>query len=183
MGTAQDNKMRLLVHSEYDGIRSVHESRRPRAFGASLRDSEARRGSPQGRCEEPTSARTETKTETARLPRGNRPYLEGLSRFSHLAGDFGESQPLADDLRYRQVESVTVSHFAFFGCAIVVAECLFIQVTEQVERFDADIGSFESALEKGPEVLKAVGVNLAITYAPRGLRSRVRSAQAIPCRT
>lgn len=46
--------------------------------------------------------------------------------------------------------------------AIVEAERLFVNVTEQVERLHADISSIESALEQAPKILHAVGVNLAL---------------------
>src|SRR5580704_15736615 len=91
-------------------VRHVHGFCGPRARRPSLRDSEARRGSSQRGCEESEPARSETKAETARLPRGNRPYLEGFSRFSHLAGDFGKSKTLAHDLRNRKVKAVTIVH-------------------------------------------------------------------------
>src|SRR5437899_103751 len=108
----------------HDGIRRLYEPRRPRAFRPSFRDTAARRGSPQGCCEESASARPETKAETARLPRGNRPYLEGLTRFSHLTGDFGKSKALAHDLRNSKIKAVTVGHWIVFGRSVVIAPCL-----------------------------------------------------------
>src|SRR2546422_704494 len=44
----------------------------------------------------------------------------------------------------------------------VVAENLFIEIPEQVERLDAHIGSFEATLQETPEVFKPGGVNLSI---------------------
>ena len=45
--------------------------------------------------------------------------------------------------------------------ATVVAEGLFIQVTEQVEQLHADIGSVQLALYQAPEVFHRVRVNIA----------------------
>ena len=51
--------------------------------------------------------------------------------------------------------------------AIVVAEHLFIEIAEQMERFDVHVGSFQSALEKAPEILQAVCMYLPIDIALR----------------
>src|SRR5579862_2166463 len=107
-----------VIDSPHERIRSLHAPCRPRTCRPSLRDSEARRGSPQGCGEESEPARAETKTTTARLPRGSRPYLEGLIRFSHLAGDLGKSKALSDDVRHGQIEAVCVSHGIVFGSAV-----------------------------------------------------------------
>lgn len=50
---------------------------------------------------------------------------------------------------------------------MVVAEYLFIEVAEQMEWLDTDIGSTEAALEQTPEVLKPIGVNLSANVAFR----------------
>ena len=39
-------------------------------------------------------------------------------------------------------------------------ERFFVQVAEQMERFNADVSSFERAFHETPEVLNAVGVNV-----------------------
>src|SRR6266478_3054065 len=44
----------------------------------------------------------------------------------------------------------------------VVAKHLFIQIPEEMKLFDANVGSFESALEQAPEILQPVSVNAAI---------------------
>lgn len=49
--------------------------------------------------------------------------------------------------------------------ALVEPERLLIEVSEQVKRFDADIGPANGALEKRPEVFKAVGVNAVFDVA------------------
>ena len=44
----------------------------------------------------------------------------------------------------------------------VVAEHLLVQIPEQVERFYAHVGSFQSALEQTPEILKPISVDLSV---------------------
>ena len=71
-------------------------------------------------------------------------------------------------MRENHIKAVAIGNLGFFGGPIVVAENLFINVAEQMERFDANVGSFESTLEQAPEVLKAIGVNLSIDV-PNGM--------------
>src|SRR5229473_5829341 len=47
------------------------------------------------------------------------------------------------------------------GSAIVVPKNLFVEVTEKMEWFNANICSFESPLYETPEVLKAIRVNFS----------------------
>jgi len=44
--------------------------------------------------------------------------------------------------------------------AEVVAEYPFVEVAEEIERFDSNIGAFQAMLEKRPEAFHAVRVNL-----------------------
>jgi hypothetical protein len=48
------------------------------------------------------------------------------------------------------------------GLTVVVPESLFVQVTEQVEGFHADVGALEAALQQRPEILHRVRVNVAV---------------------
>ena len=52
-------------------------------------------------------------------------------------------QPLPRDLRECQFEAVEIVHIF----SIVVAECLLIQISEQVERLYTNIGSTDSAFQ------------------------------------
>jgi len=141
-----------------DRVRSFYESRRPRSLRSPFGDTEARPGSSQGCCKESPSTWAETKAaETrTRLPRFNR---QGLikSRLPHLAGNLRVGQPLSNNLGQRKIKSVCTIHWAMLGCAIVVAERLFIQIAEQVERLDADVAPFHPTLQEAPEVFEAVG--------------------------
>ena len=55
-----------------------------------------------------------------------------------LAGGLIPGETLADDLRCGQLEAVPIVHFL---AAIVEAIGLLIEISEQVERFDANVGS------------------------------------------
>src|ERR1019366_7543733 len=92
------------------------------------------------------------------LPRPCRFREEDASSILQIfAGKFLVGDPASDNLfhdgskpfRVREVPSV-------------VAESLFVNVTEQVERFDTDIGSMQAALDETPEVLHGVGVDVSI---------------------
>src|SRR3990170_2781574 len=101
-----------MIDSSYgeDRIRNVHESCRPRAFRASLRDTEARRGSPQGCCKESEPARSKDEAETR--PRWKRPTLKifRCCRFSLLTSDLSVSQSLSNYLRHRKAETFAIVH-------------------------------------------------------------------------
>jgi hypothetical protein len=57
---------------------------------------------------------------------------------------------------FRNSASVPVSVLA-----LVITECLFVKVAEQVERLDADIGAFQPALQQRPEVFDTVRMYVA----------------------
>jgi hypothetical protein len=82
-----------------------------------------------------------------------------------FASEFIPSETLADDLRDNHAESVAVSDELVLGGAMIVAEHLFVQIPEEVEWLGADVGAFESALEKTPKVFESVGVNLPVNVA------------------
>ena len=65
-------------------------------------------------------------------------------------------KPLADDLRDSHIETISIIEI-FTG---VKTEGLLIEVTEKMERFDADISSLDAALQKAPVVFEPVGVDV-----------------------
>ena len=81
-----------------------------------------------------------------------------LALLSGLAGEFFVGEPLADDLSKRLAEAVRVSHVF----SVIVAECLFIEVPEQVKRFHTHVGAGQVALQEAPEVFEPVGVDLTV---------------------
>src|SRR5262249_3375476 len=113
------------------------------------------------RCQS-SKARTGAKGQALRFlgPRGNRPLESFWLRlfFSHLPGQFVERQALSDYLTDQVAEAVGIAH----GQAIVNPEGLIINITEQMKGLDAHIGSINRSLQKTPEVLHAVAVNVPI---------------------
>src|SRR6266404_1463593 len=65
-------------------------------------------------------------------------------------------------MTHGHLKTVSVANEMVFLGAIVVPENLFVQIAEQMERFNVDVCSLESALEEAPEVFESVGVNLPI---------------------
>jgi hypothetical protein len=111
---------------------------------------------------EPSRAKAKDKAEgrqTFRFGprlRSGEPLIK--SRLSYLAGDLGPSQTLADDLTNCQVKTVTVLHII----AVIEAIRLLVKVTEQMKRLHAHVGSADSTLQKRPEILQAVRMDMPI---------------------
>ena len=69
-------------------------------------------------------------------------------------------QALADDPRGGTNEALAVSE----GTG-VESEGLLVEVAEEMERFDADVGTVDGSFQETPEVLQAVGMNPALGVA------------------
>jgi len=83
---------------------------------------------------------------------------ERLARLREfLACQRSEGQALAEGGRARFKEAFCVGHLA-----VVKTVGLFVEVPEQMERFDRHVGAFQGTLQETPEVLHAVGVDLPI---------------------
>ena len=104
---------------------------------------------------ESESARPQAKGQAS--DRGPRFPRQGTleRRFAHLAGEFRVSHPLADDLTNANIKPLGIGHFP-----IVESERLLVNVAEQVERLNADVGSMQAALQQTPKVFHAVGMNI-----------------------
>ena len=76
-----------------------------------------------------------------------------------FAGDLIPGETLANDLRSGQFEAVEIGHLFL---AIVEAIRLLIEIAEQVERLDLNVGSADGALQQRPEVLQTIGVDVAV---------------------
>jgi hypothetical protein len=94
-----------------------------------------------------------------RFPRFKRKGLEDR-RFSLLASQLIPGKPLPDDLAHRKVEAISVSDRVIASSAIVKLEFLLVQVTKQMERFYAHIGSVDATLEEAPKIFQAVRVHI-----------------------
>ncbi len=60
-------------------------------------------------------------------------------------------------MAHGQIETVLIleSH------AVIITKGLLVQISEQMERLDAYVGTFQAAFEKRSKILQAVGMNFA----------------------
>lgn len=79
-------------------------------------------------------------------------------RIIHLARQLLIGQATARDggQNFREAPPVSV-----IVLALVIPERLLVQIAEQMEGFDADVGSFQAALEQRPEILDPIRVHIA----------------------
>jgi hypothetical protein len=122
-------------------------------FGASFRNCAARTGIQETVHAQSSKARPKTEAEIL-FPRLCRRCLEWRRGVFALASQCFVGKALTHDLRYRHPEAVVVVHIL----TVVVTERLFVQVAKQVERLDADVGSFQAALKQRPKIFDAVGM-------------------------
>ncbi len=90
-------------------------------------------------------------------------------RRSQLASQFGVSQTLVEHLAYEFATSLPIA----IRFAIVEPKGLLIQIAEQMEGFDADIGSFQAPLQQIPEAFQIVSVDIAVNVFDRVIDNRV----------
>jgi len=151
-----------------EGIPSVRSRDTAATHGIESDVGSSRSRVPRAGCQESEQTRAEAQGYTARrFPRPWRLVRARLKSLLARQGLVGES--LAHDAADRHAEAVGVVHVL----PVVVAKRLFIQIPEQVERFDTDIRAGQPALEQAPVVLQPVGVDLSVHIAARG-RSRCR---------
>jgi hypothetical protein len=74
-----------------------------------------------------------------------------------FSGKTSMRQPLPGDRPHYDCESLSVAKLA-----MVESKRLLIDVSKQMERLDADVGSVQTTLKQAPEVLQSIGVHLAI---------------------
>ena len=85
-----------------------------------------------------------------------------------LGNQIGISEALAEDSRCGPQEARGV-----IALPVIEPENLFVEVTEQMRRVYADIGSAQRPLQQAPEVLNGVGVNLSLHIAHRMVNDMV----------
>src|ERR1700722_3921807 len=159
----------MYPNETFRGVQQVHRASGSLAHRLAQRNSKARGGVPKRSGRESQQARPETWQQKAESsyafrfrPRANR-YLESCFRFFvFLRRQFGIRQPLSHDLLTQQTETVRVVHRIVLRGAIVEPERLFIYIPEQVERFNSNVSSTQSALEQTPEVFHALSVHLPV---------------------
>jgi hypothetical protein len=86
-----------------------------------------------------------------------------------LASQLSIRQSASDDLFHNAGEPLRVRHGA-----IIVAKRLFVQITEEMERFDAHVGPINSTLQEAPEVFHPVRVNVPVNILLRVIDDLVR---------
>ena len=100
-------------------------------------------------------------TPIGRFPRPSR--LEKFCRFPLLPDQLLVGETLSYDLGKNGFESKEVARLpGNAGFAVVKAKSLFVNVAEQVEGLNADIGAMDATLQETPEVFRSVGVNLPV---------------------
>jgi hypothetical protein len=101
----------------------------------------------------------------------------GLGRRRCSGGQLGVSQALAGHAAGQSLESLTVA-----GLTSVEAERFLVQVAEQVEELDADVGSLDGPLEQRPVVSllpsRESPAELREIASGRGLRKDHRSRRS-----
>jgi len=88
--------------------------------------------------------------------------------------------PFPSNLVHYHLETLIIRNEVLLSGPVVVAEYLLIKVTKQMERFDANVGAFQAALEKRPKVLKAVRVYLPIYISVRVVDDLVSVVRSKP---
>ena len=74
-----------------------------------------------------------------------------------LAGQLIRGEALAKYLAHSKIKALAVIQ----APAIVISECLVIQIAEQVKRLNTHICAAKRSLEQGPKILTAVDVDFA----------------------
>jgi hypothetical protein len=166
-GRKHENRASNAVARMPRGSRGVQAFRRRNevfALRAPLHDCTTRTRIQKEIAQESESARTQAQDQPFGLgPRFPRHGL--VDRFGPrlLAGQFGVSQPLADDLAHREVEAISISQWLPVSVLpVVVAERLFVQIAKQVEGFNRYVGAMQTAFKEAPEVLHGVGVDVFV---------------------
>lgn len=75
------------------------------------------------------------------------------------------SEAFTSDMLHDHLKAVAVSNGKLSASAIVVAEHLFINVAEQMERLRCNVRALRAALEQAPKILQAICVDLPINVA------------------
>src|SRR5690348_10668141 len=81
------------------------------------------------------------------------------SRRSHRASQFLVGQTATEYVSQRTHEAPAVAVRVF---ALIESERLLVHVAVQMKRLDVHVGAFECAFQQRPEILNAVGVNVAV---------------------
>src|SRR6185437_3127290 len=119
------------------------------------------RGSQARRCAESKAARTQAE-RCPRFPRPCRGRSKSLALIRPLPRKRIEREPLTGYLAHSEFKPLGIGKPSLPGLGVVVAERLLIQVAEQVERLDCNVGAVQPTFNEAPEVFHAVGVDLTV---------------------
>lgn len=150
----------MISDETFIRVRALHRVSRPRACCSPLRHKATRQGIPRTKRIEPKQTGAEAQAETQETFRFGPRFkvLVEIRFFTHLAGDFSKGQALANDPRSEFAEAVTVVHIV----PVIEAECLLVDIAEQMERLDRNVSTAHGAFEQAPEVLQAVCVAVPV---------------------
>jgi hypothetical protein len=88
-----------------------------------------------------------------------------VRRFTNVVGKLARQFVIGETLA-RDLSGYFEKPVGVFTFALVESKNLPVKVAEQMERLDRNISAFEAALEKRPEVLNPVRVNLPVNVLP-----------------
>ena len=105
---------------------------------------------------EPEKARPEAESQTFRIlgPRGRVRTLIDLRPVLQFASEFRVSEAFTNDLPYEVAKPVCIGHRQ----TVVIAEGLLVNIAEQVERLNRNVGAIDTALQEAPEVFAVVSM-------------------------
>jgi hypothetical protein len=83
-----------------------------------------------------------------------------VSREHGLAGQFREGETTTKDCFQHFAEASNVR-----SLPLIVPERLLVQIAEEMERLNADVGSLDASLKQRPKVLNPVSVNVSLNVA------------------
>src|SRR5262249_50171227 len=85
-----------------------------------------------------------------------------MRHLSYFPSQLAVSQPATDNVAHYIDEAFNVRHVP-----IIVAEGLLIDITEQMEGFDCNVGPFQASFQQAPEFFAVVGVRVAVHICAR----------------
>jgi hypothetical protein len=99
---------------------------------------------------------------------------QGLERrFFHLTGYLRISKTLPGDLREDGNKPIRVIKWVVFGGAIVEAKHLFGHIAVKMKWLDSNISSIQGALQKAPEVIDSLSMNMTTNVLFNMVHGRV----------
>ena len=157
------------VHRRTGGVSALRRGREADSFRPTLHARSARTRIQKEVAGESEPQRPQAKGQALGLgPRFPRHGLVDRFCCFYLASEFRVGHALANDLPNGDIKSFRIGHLAS-----IEAARLLVDVSEQVKRFHAHIGSVQAALQKAPEVFHPIGVNFTVRVFDSVIDDRV----------